>query len=248
VWVVVDGSTDGSREWLEAHAARNDGLRVLVLPENRGKGAAIRHGLRAAADAGFTHTLTFDSDGQHPAEYIDTYMRLSRQSPDCMILGEPVFGPEAPVERVHARRLANFWSNLETLWAGLGDSLFGMRVYPIVPALRILDRVRSARGFDFEPEIAVRLWWAGHDAIVVPTPVRYLTRDEGGVSHFRYWSDTARIVAMHHRLVLLRWLWTLPVVIARRCASQCRRVTAAPAPPAGPADTLAAAPAAGRSE
>ena len=44
VWVVVDGSTDGSADWLREMAARDPGLRVLVQPENRGKGAAVLAG------------------------------------------------------------------------------------------------------------------------------------------------------------------------------------------------------------
>ncbi|MBP8132962.1 MAG: glycosyltransferase family 2 protein, partial [Zoogloea sp.] len=67
VWLVVDGSTDGSPERLQAMAAADPGIRVIVLPENQGKGAAVLEGLRAAATAGFTHVLTMDSDGQHPA-------------------------------------------------------------------------------------------------------------------------------------------------------------------------------------
>jgi glycosyltransferase involved in cell wall biosynthesis len=51
VWVVVDGSTDGTGERLQQLAARDPGLRVLVLPHNQGKGAAILHGLREARSA-----------------------------------------------------------------------------------------------------------------------------------------------------------------------------------------------------
>ena len=54
VWVVVDGSTDGSAEALQAMAAQDDGLTVLVLPGNVGKGAAVLHGLDIASKQGFT--------------------------------------------------------------------------------------------------------------------------------------------------------------------------------------------------
>ena len=52
VWVVVDGSTDGSVALLDDLASRDPDLRVLVLPENRGKGAAVLHGFEAARAAG----------------------------------------------------------------------------------------------------------------------------------------------------------------------------------------------------
>ena len=70
VWVVVDGSDDGTAVGLTAMMQSDPGLKVIVLPENRGKGAAVLHGLQAAVQAGFTHALTMDSDGQHPAESI----------------------------------------------------------------------------------------------------------------------------------------------------------------------------------
>jgi glycosyltransferase involved in cell wall biosynthesis len=52
VWVIVDGSTDGSAERLLATAAGEPGLRVFVLSKNRGKGAAVLHGLREASARG----------------------------------------------------------------------------------------------------------------------------------------------------------------------------------------------------
>ena len=45
VWVVVDGSTDGSAALLEDLARTERNLRVFVLPRNSGKGAAVLHGL-----------------------------------------------------------------------------------------------------------------------------------------------------------------------------------------------------------
>ena len=118
VWVVVDGSNDGSAERLLAMAAQDADLRVIVLPRNQGKGAAVLHGLEQAAAAGFSHVLTMDSDGQHPAELIPTFMAESARQPAAMVLGVPVFDASAPGLRVQGRRVSNWWANLETLWAG----------------------------------------------------------------------------------------------------------------------------------
>ena len=41
VWVIVDGSTDGTGAALQALADGDPGLKVFVLPHNRGKGAAV---------------------------------------------------------------------------------------------------------------------------------------------------------------------------------------------------------------
>jgi glycosyltransferase involved in cell wall biosynthesis len=212
VWVVVDGSTDGTAEALAQAAATDDGLRVMVLPRNQGKGAAVLHGLEAAAAAGFTHALAMDADGQHPPDRIPEFMALSAANPEAMVLGRPIFGPEAPIERVRGRRISNFCADLETLWHGIGDSLFGFRVYPVEPLLRVMRAHRWMRRYDFDAEAAVRLSWLRVPAINVSVPVRYLRPDEGGVSHFRYGRDNVLLSWMHLRLgagFLLRLPWLL---------------------------------------
>ena len=215
VWVVVDGSTDGSADWLREMAARDSGLRVLVQPENRGKGAAVLAGIEQAAREGFTHALTMDSDGQHPAELNPEFMCASQAAPAAMVLGVPVFGAEAPRIRVLGRKVSNGWANLETLGAGIGDSLYGFRVYPIAPLVRVMRGQRFMRRFDFDPEAAVRLAWAGVHPVNLPAPVRYFTPEEGGVSHFKYLRDNTLLTWMHTRL-FIGFLLRLPVLLARR--------------------------------
>ncbi len=215
VWVVVDGSTDGSADRLRAMAADDPGLRVIVLPENRGKGAAVLEGISQAAASGFTHALTMDSDGQHPADLIADFMRVSQAKPEAMVLGMPVFDADAPRLRVNGRKLSNAWANLETLWAGIGDSLYGFRIYPIAPLMRIMASHKWMRRFDFDPEAVVRLCWAGVTPINVPAPVRYFRADQGGVSHFNYLRDNILLTWMHARL-LLGFLLRLPHLALRR--------------------------------
>ncbi|MDD2663192.1 MAG: glycosyltransferase family 2 protein [Dechloromonas sp.] len=215
VWVVVDGSTDGTAAQLQAMAASDPGLTVIVLPENRGKGAAVLEGIERAAAAGFTHALTMDSDGQHPAGLIPDFMAASQADPDAMVLGKPVFGPEAPALRVNGRKVSNGWANLETLWMGIGDSLYGFRVYPVAPLARIMRGNRFMRRFDFDPEAVVRLCWAGVRPLNLDAPVRYLSADEGGVSHFKYLRDNALLTWMHTRL-FLGFVLRLPLLILRR--------------------------------
>jgi glycosyltransferase involved in cell wall biosynthesis len=215
VWVVVDGSTDGSAERLQALAAEDDGLRVIVLPENRGKGSAVLEGVGQAAAAGFTHALTMDSDGQHPADLIPAFMAASQARPESMVLGKPVFDADAPALRVNGRKVSNGWANLETLWMGIGDSLYGFRVYPIVPLRRVMLANRWMRRFDFDPEAVVRLCWAGVKPLNIDAPVRYFRADEGGVSHFRYLRDNSLLTWMHTRL-FLGFLLRLPLLLARR--------------------------------
>jgi glycosyltransferase involved in cell wall biosynthesis len=218
VWVVVDGSTDGTAAGLEAMAAGDAGLRVIVLPQNRGKGGAVLFGVERAAGEGFTHALTMDSDGQHPAELIPSFMQASLAEPGAMVLGKPVFDASAPALRVRGRRISNWWANLETLWAGIGDSLYGFRVYPIAPLVQVMRGQRWMRRFDFDPEAVVRMCWRDVVPINRDAPVRYFHADEGGVSHFNYLRDNALLTWMHTRL-FLGFLLRLPLLAARRLRS-----------------------------
>jgi Glycosyl transferase family 2 len=70
------------------------------MPENSGKGAAVLEGLRTAKAEGFTDALIMDAGGQHPAELIRTFMEAAAATPDAIILGHPVFGPDAPLLRI----------------------------------------------------------------------------------------------------------------------------------------------------
>jgi glycosyltransferase involved in cell wall biosynthesis len=199
VWVVVDGSTDGTLEALRSLERDDPGLRVLALPRNEGKGAAILHGLREAEAAGYTHALAMDADGQHPTNKIREFMARSAAHPDALILGLPVFDSSAPFERVHGRKLSNWFVHLETLYAGIGDSLYGFRVYPVSPLRDIMERRPWMRRYDFDAEAAVRLCWGG--------------------SHFSYLRDNALLGWMHLRL-MTESLVRLPFLIGRRLAGR----------------------------
>jgi len=215
VWVVVDGSDDGTGERLQQLAGSDPGLRVWLLPHNQGKGAAVLHGLRAAQQAGYTHVLTMDSDGQHPAGLIPAFMQASQSRPETMVLGRPVFDASAPLLRVRGRRLSNGWTHLETLFAGIGDSLYGFRVYPVAALVDVMARQPWMRRFDFDTEAVVRLAWAGVKPLNIDAPVKYLTAEEGGVSHFRYVRDNLLLSWMHTRL-MAEFVLRLPGLLLRK--------------------------------
>jgi glycosyltransferase involved in cell wall biosynthesis len=216
-WVVVDGSTDGSDAPLDALANEFGPvrLRVLRLSKNSGKGGAVFHGSAAALAENFTHALVLDADGQHPINHIAPFMDASTAHPDALVLGLPVFGPEVPLERLYGRKLSVGLVHLECLGRDIGDPLFGFRVYPLVPTHAILASIRSARRYDFDPEIAVRLFWAGVPPLNLPAPCRYIAKSDGGVSHFHYIRDNVRMVWLHTRLIS-RLLFTFPAVLAAR--------------------------------
>jgi hypothetical protein len=143
-------------------------------------------------------------------------MQASQAQPSAMVLGCPIFDSSAPSLRVKGRKISNWWVNVETLWAGIGDSLYGFRVYPIAVLIGVMHRQPWwMRRFDFDAEAVVRLCWRGVKPINIPAPVRYFRPDEGGVSHFNYWRDNALLTWMHARL-FCGFLLRLPLLAARR--------------------------------
>jgi glycosyltransferase involved in cell wall biosynthesis len=215
VMVVIDGSTDGSERPVLELAKSEPGLSVVVLPRNLGKGAAFLAGAQAALARGFTHALAMDADGQHPAAKIAEFMAISRRHPDTLVLGRPIFPANVPRERLYCRRISIALVRWAILGAGIDDPLYGFRIYPLAPLLEVLGPRRTGRRYDFDSEAAVRLCWSGVRPINVPAPVVYLSRAEGGVSHFHYVRDNLTLARMHSQL-LLELLGRIPEVLRHR--------------------------------
>lgn len=210
VWVVVDGSDDGSDAALAGLCDNAPGLRIIHRAQNGGKGAAVFDGLQAASVQKFSHVLTMDADGQHPAHYIPEFIRISKRNNRAMVLGAPHFDASAPRIRVLWRKVSNFLTRLETA-TDISDSLFGFRVYPLAELLAVMQASPRMRGFDFDTEALVRLSWRGVPAINRVAPVRYFHAKQGGISHFRYGRDNVLLAGMHLRLlaaccIRLPWL------------------------------------------
>ncbi len=212
VVVVDDGSGAEGRAAVEAIGA--EGLAHTVRRErNGGKGAAVKTGLSEARARGFTHALQVDADGQHDLADVPRFVEAARANPEALVLGAPVFDESAPRSRQVGRRITQFWVRIETGCDVIADAMCGFRVYPVDAAL-----AAGARGqaMDFDPEIAVRLVWAGLPVINLPTRVRYLGPDEGGVSHFRMFRDNALISWMHSRLTARRVFRSVMGALFRR--------------------------------
>jgi polyprenyl-phospho-N-acetylgalactosaminyl synthase len=207
--IVVDDGSDAPAREACAELARA-GLCVLERhPENRGKGAAVKTGLRIAKERGFTHAVQVDGDGQHALERIPAFVGLSEAHPQALVLGRPEYDDTLHRGRYAARLVTRFWNYIEVLGPKIGDSMCGFRVYPIDAA--IASGTRGDR-MDFDIEIPVRMVWNGVPVLNASVPVRYLAAEEGGISHYQTFRDTARISWTHTKLVVegifrvLRWL------------------------------------------
>ncbi len=241
VLVVVDGSTDGSEKSVRELAQTEPALTVILLSANAGKGAAVLAGAQAASERGFTHVLVMDADGQHPAASVAEFMRASAQLPSAVVLGRPIFPANIPLERLHGRKITVGLVRFELLASMVADPLFGFRVYPVAPLLATLGPRRSGRRYDFDTEAAVRLGWAGVPLLNLAAPVKYFSRDAGGVSHFHYLRDNLTLVWLHVRLIAELLLWRWPAVLRQshrwRAATAALALLLAGAIPVGAAET-----------
>lgn len=216
--VVDDGSDPATREVLAELARELPWVEVHRLPENRGRGAALRCGYALAAARGFSHVVQLDADGQHDPADVPRLLEAARGNPEALVLGTPVFDASAPRSRVYGRQLSRAIVWAETLSLAVADPLCGFRCLPLEPTLRLIRRVRLGDRMEFDPEIVVRLVWDGVPVVNVPTRVRYF---RGGLSHFDVVGDNARIVGTYVRL-FGRLLSRLPALMAGRRTARDR--------------------------
>ena len=219
--VIDDHSADAGRLAVESLTA--EGLiHSRRLPANLGKGGAVKAGFEFARELGFTHALQIDADGQHCFEDIPRFLAAARAHPEALILGAPLFDETAPKARLRGRQISIFWTTLETGFCRvIDDPCCGFRVYPVEAA--ISARARTDR-MEFDPEIAVRMVWAGVPVLNLATRVRYLSADEGGVSHFRPFHDNVLMSWMHTRLVCTL-LWNMARSLFGAPRSEAKRLT-----------------------
>ena len=215
--LVDDGSRASCAAVLQALAQR-EGVHLLRLPENQGKGGAMLAGFHEAARHGATHVLQIDADGQHETGDIPRFLAAAAAEPEAVIAGAPRYDDSVPKARLYGRYLTHVWVWINTLSFDIRDSMCGFRVYPLAATLALLDREYVGRRMDFDIEVIVRLHWAGLAIRTLPTRVIYPL---DGVSHFRLWRDNARISAMHTRL-FFGMLWRAPRLLLRRLRGSVR--------------------------
>ncbi len=210
--LVDDGSGAVCARELDRLAATVPQTRVLRLPVNGGKGAAMLAGFAAASQGGYSHALQVDADGQHALGDIPAFIDAARREPQALICGRPVFDQSMPAARRYGRYLTHALVWLNTLSFAIPDSLCGFRVYPLRPVISLMEQERIGRRMDFDVEIIVRLYWRRVPLRWIPTAVSYPL---DGVSHFRMVRDNARMVTLQCRL-FGGMLGRLPRLLARR--------------------------------
>lgn len=214
VFVVDDGSNDGTAALLDKATGNERPEKVLTHPKNCGKGAALKTGLTYARQQGFRYAVTVDADGQHRANDIPALLKAVEEEPDALVIGSRGLQHEnMPAKSTFANRFSNFWFALQTLQR-LPDTQSGLRVYP----LRCLHGLRwmSAR-YEAELTLLVFSAWAGVKLLPVPVSVYYPPRDQR-VTHFRPGRDFTRISVLNTLLCFLMVVYGWPRIFCRQIA------------------------------
>lgn len=214
VFVVDDGSNDGTAALLDKATGSERLEKVLTHPKNCGKGAALKTGLTYARQQGFRYAVTVDADGQHRADDIPALLKAVEEEPDALAIGSRGLQHEnMPAKSTFANRFSNFWFALQTLQR-LPDTQSGLRVYP----LRRLHGLRwmSAR-YEAELTLLVFSAWAGVKLLPVPVSVYYPPRDQR-VTHFRPGRDFTRISVLNTLLCFLMVVYGWPRIFCRQIA------------------------------
>ncbi len=211
--LVDDGSHPACAKVLDELAQR-EGVELLRLPHNLGKGGAVMAGFRAAVRLGATHVLQIDADGQHDAGDIPAFIDDARRNPAAIVCGVPRYDASVPKSRLYGRYLTHVWVWINTLSLSIRDTMCGFRVYPLAPTLQLIDEEAPGSRMDFDTEILVRLYWRGVRIVERETRVTY---PQDGVSHFDVWRDNVLISRMHARL-FFGMLRRAPRLLARKSA------------------------------
>ncbi len=193
ILVVNDGSTDGTRDVLDALPAHAL-VRIIHAPHNGGKGSAIRLGL---AQARGSVIAIQDADLElDPAQLADLVAPILRG--DAMVVyGSRFLQPmsQAPWLTIVANRVLTGATNL----------LYGSRITDMETCYKVMDaavarslRLESNR-FDIEPEITAKLLRAGH--VITERPVRFEPRSRAQGKKIG-WRDGVRALQV---LVKYRW-------------------------------------------
>jgi glycosyltransferase involved in cell wall biosynthesis len=198
---VNDGSTDSTPKILNHYSQIN----VINLPENKGKGNALKLGFRKAKELGFHYAITIDSDGQHYPDDIPVFVEaLLNEKQDILLIGNRNMSQDGiPKKSSFGNRFSNFWFWFET-GIKLEDTQSGYRLYP----LHKIPKKYFTPKFEFEIEIIVRTAWRHIPVKNVPIKVLYDPAER--VSHFRPFKDFTRISILNTILVTITLFYTIP--------------------------------------
>ena len=196
--IIDDGSNLETKKILKEVELLYSWVKLITLINNKGKGRAVKEGIKYAYKKGYTHAIQIDADGQHDLQDLSKFISASDQYPEKLISGQPIYDSSIPKGRKYGRKITDFWVMIETLSLDIKESMCGFRVYPLRSIMRIIQIYSLGDKMDFDIEICVKAYWEGVKLRYIPTKVSY---PDNGVSHFNIWRDNVLISWMHTKLL-----------------------------------------------
>jgi putative flippase GtrA len=168
------------------------GARVLQLPTNGGKGAALRAGFRLLLDTcADGPVITADADGQHAVHDILRVLDAVDDSPHRtghLVLGERELAGDVPWRSRFGNTVTSAMFRTVT-GRRLRDTQTGLRAFSSILLPWLLD----VPGDRYEYELQVLLRAAREDFQISGVPIRTIYLNDNRSSHFRPVVDSARI-------------------------------------------------------
>ena len=215
VIVVNDGSTDSTAALLQQRAEQ---ICILTHPRNRGMGAAMVTGFRAARQMGYDYAITLDSDGQHYASDIPLFVEAIKRRPNAIIIGNR-FDTSLFTEDVSANmkarskfanKFSNFWFRVQT-GIKLEDTQTGFRAYPL-NKLYWLNCITPR----YEAQLEFIVFAAWHNVKIESIPVHvYYPPPSEHITHFRPAKDFLRISLLNTLLTMVACLYAWPYKLVK---------------------------------
>lgn len=213
--VVDDGSDQETKRHLQEARQSYRNMELVELPRNTGKGGAVSAGIRHACRQGYSHVFQVDADGQHDTSCCAAFLEKSRQFPEAVICGEPVYDGTVPASRQKGRKIGNLWARIVTCSPDIRDAMCGFRIYPVAAACKAISgALLLDRRMGFDLEILVRLKWGNTALMYLPVNVTY---PKDGLSHFHVVRDNVRIGGMFAR-AFFGMVPRSPLLLARKIA------------------------------
>lgn len=174
--VIDDGSTDGTRDVLKDMDGR-DGVRVLLQPANRGKGAAVARGFREATG---DILLIQDADLEYDPREYPGLLRPILEGDAEVVYGSRFLGA------ARGHRVLYFWHSVgNRLLTLLSNAITDLNLTDMETCYKVMTRgvasrldLRSER-FGVEPEITCKVSRLGARIFEVPISYRGRTYAEG---------------------------------------------------------------------
>lgn len=189
VTVVDDGS---GKEYSHIFSKLRDlGAFVLHHTNNKGKGAALKIGIRfiMSGREGFGGIVTADADGQHTVGDIGRMALALEAYPDTLILGRRDFREMPPRSRA-GNTITRFLFRLST-GLKISDTQTGLRGLPACLYPKLLELPGDRYEYEMDMLLALGKW--GISYLEIPIDTVYL--DDNSSSHFHALRDGWRVLS-----------------------------------------------------